>query len=159
MGRKLRNLGSYIFYSLISALVFLFVYSIFFNPSIIEENYNNIKEAISLNNKNIAVQESDLMKMCNAKVNDCINIAEKKYGSNVEILELKEFSDKESAEQFFNTWKEYSSLGYSYYGNGIEKYPVVLISTRFDNSDGSKRPWIFICNNDGVLGSQTSSFC
>ena len=43
----MKEFGKYVFYSAVSAVVFLLIYTIFFNPNVVVDTYENVKDFVS----------------------------------------------------------------------------------------------------------------
>jgi hypothetical protein len=146
---KKKSKGLFFFAIILLAVVVGYIY-FSNNPLIVQfPNWNLGQNQSSTNN---------LAQTCLQKVNDCGQVIKSKYDSSVSILTSKETNSTEEANQFLKTWSPAS------YPSEISSYgvsmPVVLIATRFDNSDGSKTPHVFICQSDGTLESKTTAgFC
>jgi hypothetical protein len=125
--------------------------------------YANSKGIInlgSLNLGNISLSGSQTnAQACIQKVTDCGNIIHLKYSYNVSILNNTIAQNANDANQFLGIWKGSSQSG-SITNYNVSSYPITLVATRFDNSDGTKSPYIFICKSDGNLEEKTNSgFC
>ena len=145
---KKKSKGLFFFAIIILAVVVGYIY------------FSNNPTTFKLPSFNLGNQTSsnNLVTTCIQKVNDCGQIIQSKYDSSVSILTSKETNSTDEASQFLKTWSTAS------YPSDISAYdvsmPVVLIATRFDNSDGSKTPHVFICKSDGTLESKTTAgFC
>ncbi len=121
--------------------------------------YANSKGIINLGSINLGNLTQISSQSCIQKVADCGNINRLKTGSNLTILNSTQAQNANDANQFLSTWKG-SSQSATISNYNVSSYPVALVATRFDNSDNSKVPYVFICKSDGNLEEATrSSFC
>lgn len=169
------ELTSYIFYSAVSAVVFLLIYSIWFNPSLAINTYEDTKNFIfdKIDNVKINLPDSNdleskkedvLVKTCKNSFNTCSSIFSKKYGGSVSIIEIERFDDKENAEEFYHVWKGFGqiSVKYEYDIFGLDEYntPLVLIASKV-KGDLGQLPLVLVCNSNGdfVEGSKAKLLC
>lgn len=114
--------------------------------------YANSQGIIHLNLPNLGnlsfSNQSGLVESCMQKVNACGEVINSKYGANVTLLKQEEIGNANDANAFLKVWKGVSQSG-DILTYDISSYPITLIATRFDNSDGSKTPYIFMCKSDG----------
>lgn len=110
---------------------------------------------INLNNFTSSLNSNSLIQICNQKVTNCGQIISEKYESNLTILKTSQFNTSLGADSFLKTWGSGSqSSDISYYD---ANFPVILVATRLDNSDGSKTPHVFVCKSDGTLEDKSSA--
>lgn len=120
--------------------------------------YANSKGIIHLNLPsfgNFSLFGNSPVNACIQKVNDCGDIINSKYGSNISLLKESQVQTSEDANQFLSTWKGLSQSG-DISSYNISLYPIVLIATRFDNTDNSKSPYVFICKSDGSFEEKST---
>ena len=164
---KMKELAQYILYSIISAVIFLLLYSLWFNPSIISNSYENIKEKVSdlsSSKSNLLPEEDPLTKKCRESFNTCSSIFMEKYGGSVSIIEIERFDKKETAEEFYNTWKGMGQIGIGYevgvFSNSEYDLPIVLVASKAKDA-GGQLPIVIVCNSTGELaeGSKMRLLC
>ncbi|MFZ1971071.1 MAG: hypothetical protein WAU65_02745 [Candidatus Nanoarchaeia archaeon] len=97
---------------------------------------------------------SNSVQACVQKVNNCSSIINLKYGTNVTVLNDSQAQSASDANSFLSTWKGSSQQG-NISSYNVTAYPIVLVATRFDNSNG-KSPYVFICKSDGNLEEKSS---
>jgi hypothetical protein len=124
--------------------------------------YANSKGIINLGSiklGNFSLAGTGTSGSCVQKVTDCGKIVLLKYNSNTTILSNSQANNENDASQFLRTWGgQGQSSSLSNYN--VSSYPINLVAVRFDTSDGSKSPYVFICKSDGNLEETTrSSFC
>jgi len=96
-----------------------------------------------------------LIQKCNQQVENCGNVIKAKYESSLAILKNVKVNTTLGANEFLKTWGPASQVSsISYYDSN---FPVVLVATRMDNSDGSKTPHVFVCKSDGTLEEKSIS--
>lgn len=100
--------------------------------------------------------QDNLIQTCTQKINSCSNVINSKFGSNVSILNSSQVQTASNANNFFSTWKSKVQSG-DISSYNVTSYPIVMFATRFDNSDGTKSPYVFICKSDGNLEEKSSS--
>ncbi len=123
---------------------------------IIYANSKGIINLGSLNFGNFSMSGNQSGTACIQKVNSCGSIINQKYGSNVNVLNSTIAQNANDANQFLATWKS-SSESASIATYNVSSYPITLVATRFDNTDGTKTPYVFICKSDGNLEEKTNS--
>ncbi|MBU0962569.1 MAG: hypothetical protein KKD48_01550 [Nanoarchaeota archaeon] len=95
--------GSFIIGSVVSAIIFLIIYSIWFSPQNIGSFYEKLKSSVQTNTQQIKQQDS-LMTSCLNDINQKLNILKQKYDANVWILEYKKFETNEEAKEYLDMW-------------------------------------------------------
>jgi hypothetical protein len=125
--------------------------------------YANSKGIINLNLPNLGnlsfSNQSGLVEGCMQKVNACGTIINSKYGAMVNLLKQTQIGNADDANAFLKTWKSSAQSGdISTYS--LSSYPITMIATRFDNSDSTKTPYVFICKSDGSFEeTSTAGLC
>ncbi|MCK9544605.1 MAG: hypothetical protein M0R03_21500 [Novosphingobium sp.] len=107
--------------------------------------------------------EDSLVTKCKTSYNSCKSVATQKYDMSISLIKSEKFNDKDSAEEFYNTWKgplqgelKYALGSYSS-NNNIENYlPIVLFASKV-SGPGGQLPVVLICNSDGNLISSSKS--
>jgi len=103
--------------SIISAIRFLIIYSLWFNPAIITSTYNRIKSSVGTNIKS-QVEQDPSVSSCLNQINKKLEIQKEKsvIKTNIYIKEYKKFSTKNEAENYL---KEWGFSNYSLYHEGL----------------------------------------
>ncbi len=98
----------YIFYSIIGSLIFLFLYSLWFNPSMIDNLWENVKDKVKDSSINL-----DLQKEEDVSITTCLNEIRRKFEidetkapikTRHNIKEYKKFNNNSDAENYLNEW-------------------------------------------------------
>lgn len=112
----------YVLYSIIGAIIFLLIYSIWFNPSII----TNVKDSLSSSIKIKTLSEESFP--CKESLQEYIKIQRIRRGSSLKInlQEAKEFNSKEELANYFKKW-----------GGGESKMDVVESIKMLDCDGGN----------------------
>ncbi len=92
-------------------------------------------------------KEDQLIEDCKNSFKECKSIGIKKYGWSISLSETEKFYNKETAEEFYNTWSILFGMGQE-----LElDYPIVLFAYSMKSGEISiKIPSIVICE-DGEL--------
>jgi hypothetical protein len=110
----------------------------------------------NLGNLSISGNQSSMIENCMQKVNACGTIINSKYGATVNLLKQTQIGNADDANAFLKTWKGTTQSGdISTYS--LSSYPITMIATRFDNSDSTKTPYVFICKSDGTFEDKTTA--
>src|SRR3989344_6033398 len=105
MVRKHNEFIKYVFYSVISAVIFLLIYSIWFNPQIITNFTNSIKSNMKLS----TTSQSDFP--CIDALNEFIEIKRQiRTDLNINLVEAKKFINKTEAEKELVKWSSGANL-------------------------------------------------
>lgn len=155
----------FIFYSIISTLIFLLVYSFLFYPGMISESYEitkdkivdtgytisnnlNIKSSSTLQNTDTSSSSKD---SCRQQFNYYSNIGKGKYNVRSSITSVQIINNQNEADEFDVL---YSGLLFSFgriAENKIDSYPIVAISGNMKNQLGETFPIIIVCDNSGKI--------
>jgi len=113
----------------------------------------------NLGNLSTSGNQSSMVENCIQKVKACGEIINSKFGSTVNILKQTQIGNAIDANFFLKTWKGVSQSGdISTYS--LSSYPITMIATRFDNTDSTKTPYVFICKSDGSFEeTSTAGLC
>ncbi len=91
---------------------------------------------------------------CIDNINKCGKIINSKYDATVTILQSTKTNSTAEANNFLKTWGTSSQTAdINSYGAGST---AILVATRFNNPDGSKKPLVFVCKPDGGLTSRST---
>ncbi len=127
------------------ALVVLIIVAIFFA---------NSKGIIHLNLPSLNLGGQSVAQTCVQSVQTCGGVIKSKYGTTVTILNSSEVQSGIQANKYLKVWGSSQSTDIAYYQ--VKTYPIGLVATRFDKSDGTKTPYVFVCNSTGSLESKSS---
>jgi len=91
-------------------------------------------------------------------LNTCIDVASKKYGIRINLIEKLKVTDNDEANEFYDTWKGPFQLGLTYSVNGYTgnkdiNYPLVLFATSAIGPMG-QIPVVVICTSSGDITSE-----
>ena len=154
----------------IGAIIFFTIYSIWINPSFLQNFDKDSNNTIYRRLENSRELKDNLIAKCKEDFNNCGEVVSLKYGSSFKILKIEEFEDKTKAEDFFYTWGSYGSfannfnyilsanypLGDPYSISSIDAVaPIVLIAVRVTGADGQQTPTIAFCDKEGKLTKYT----
>lgn len=153
----MNELIKFILYSVLSTVIFLFIYSAVFYPEAITNMFDNIFPTDS--NPNIKYidnkSNNNLYDNPDTMVSSCIEDFEKyskvgidKYGFKYTIMKLKEVDNEEDAVEIYNLYSNPMSnfhMTKQYYESDLE-YPLVIIAFKIEDKGGSL-PFSIICNN------------
>jgi hypothetical protein len=110
---------------------------------------------LNLGNFSFSGNQSSLINSCADKVNACGQIINSKYSISVNVLNKAQMENATDANAFLSTWKGVTQPG-DISDYNISSYPIILIATRFDNSDSTKTPYVFICKSDGSFEEKSA---
>lgn len=116
--------------------------------------FANSKGIIHLNLPSLNLGSSSVTQSCTQAVQACSNVIKSKFGTTVTVLNSSEIQTGIQANKFLKTWGSSQSTDIAYYK--VSTYPIALVATRFDKSDGSKAPYVFVCNSTGSLESKST---
>lgn len=164
----------FIVYSVIGAIIFMVVYSLWFNPSLLSSKYEDIKEEFSensitgnvINTENHGAEEpnsEDLaISKCRNEYNKYSKVAEEKYEQlDYSLLKIEKINNKEEAKEFdllyggslSSTLEKYSIFS----SNNIDydfDYPIIAISAKLKinvENQINSMPQIFYCESNGKM--------
>jgi len=162
----MKEFGKYVFYSAVSAIVFLLIYIALFQPSSIVNTYEDIKDSISerasnvqeentQNDSNPVVNRLSSMDKCQNNYEKYSKIGENKYGFDHSLIEIRKINSKSEAAEFWDLYKNAFSptfevmeqLGIQ---NNIQVYPITMVATRITSND-IVAPIVIICDHNGEL--------
>jgi len=119
MKNRAHDWKGFIIGSIVSAIIFLIIYSLWFNPTIITSTYDRIKSSVGTNVRN-QVEQDPSVSSCLSQINRKLDIMKEKSPIKISIYvkEYKKFSTKNEAENYLKEWEfsDYSlyheDLGY-----------------------------------------------
>ncbi len=133
---RANGLLSFIFYSAISAIVFLIIYSLFFTPEIFFDSYDNIKQNIfkmdisktNINNLNAEtiIKQNNCLKQIDKKIE--ITKEKSLVKLTTKIREYQTFDNTEDALNFLEEW-EYINGDPLYLGSNAFNFPEFYSNT------------------------------
>ena len=152
------NFISYVFYSIVSAVIFLLVYSVFFAPQMISEGWEITKDKTSdivdkisetnLNPNSVTGNAVNEQKSgCLEQINRKIEIAKEKSAVRLttNIKEYETFDNTQDALDYLESWEYLVSEGeYSYKLANSFRFPI------FYNVDYSNSPPIEIIDYENI---------
>ena len=113
----------------------------------------NLPFNLTLGNSN-QTSSNPQIQTCINNINKCGKVISSKYDATVTILQSTETNSTGDANDFLKTWGTATQAAdINQYGAGV---PAILVATRFNNPDGSKKPQVFVCKSDGSLTSMST---
>lgn len=98
-----------------------------------------------------AIPNSDLLSKCKSDFNYYVDIAEKKHGVSISLLDSKEVPDEDSLKSFYTLWGSEMDMNMDLQYNWEElDYPMVLLGIKFEGIRGQV-PMVIACGSDGKL--------
>ena len=126
------------------------------NPQLVDDVKEKIKTIyISVTNQPPIKNETNstkqintptLISKCTRSFNECKSITTRKYGISISLLEIERFNDKETAMEFYTTWKGILT----FLDLSKEEFPLVLLALTVTHPEG-KIPSVIVCNEEGEL--------
>lgn len=129
------------------------------SPIITANNYMKVNPVIAQPSLPPApIKKDNLMSKCEEAFNTCIDVASKKYGIRINLIEKLKVTDNDEANEFYDTWKGPFQLGLTYSVNGYTgnkdiNYPLVLFATSAIGPMG-QIPVVVICTSSGDITSE-----
>ena len=167
--RKILNneFVKFVLYSILGAIIFLLIYSLWFNPGSVERTFDNIKEAVSEGVSNIqsstspnsslsdlGSEELFILSKCRQQYEEYSRIGEQKYDVDYTIIKIQEINSESEAEEF---WELYGGplqttfkITKSLYGWEFNVYPIIMIGSSVRGPEMTM-PVVLICDHNGDL--------
>ena len=142
----------------VGAVIFMAIYSLWTNPSLITEFKESMQSSLKLFSSNS--EQDPLIRKCMESFDQCKNIGENKYEMNIKLQDQSKFQNISEAEIFFKMWSDVRQ------GMGIKWYisqqdlPIVLFATKInikDDDQESTYPYVVFCNSKGQIIDKTKS--
>ena len=157
MARRYSEFAQFVFYSIVGAVIFLLIYSLWFNTGSVERTFENIKEAVSNQitavQANNSLEEAGIVAKCRSQYNEYSGIGEQKYDVDYSLIEIKKIQSEQEAAEF---WGLYSFMGSNFemskmiYGWEFNVFPIVMIAAKVRGSEGTL-PIVLICDHNGDI--------
>lgn len=151
----------FVFYSVVSAIMFLLVYSFFFYPEMISEGYEVTRDKVvgvgnvisqDFKSDNVVSDNPDSQSsitLCRSEYKKYSKIGEDKYGVRYTLGTIKVINNPTEAEEFNQL--------YSGFGSGmievdkISVYPITAIASKSVNYLGETFPAISVCDDNNEM--------
>ncbi len=159
--KKRSGFLSFIVYSVISALIFILIFSIFFYPESVKEFFEESKETISErvftlssedyeknNTQNLSNVPISIVSKCRSQYIHYSNIGESKYDVDYDIITIKKIWDEEELKEFNELYSFLLSPPPSLQTSS--NYPVVGIAATL-SGPGGQIPLVVNCDYKGDL--------
>ena len=91
--------------SVVSTIIFLLIYSLWFNPTIVTSTFDRIKSSVGTNIQS-SVEKDPSVNECLSQINRKLTIMKEKspIKVNLYVKEYKKFTTKNEAENYLNEW-------------------------------------------------------
>ena len=155
----------FIFYSVLSAIIFLLIYSFFFTPGMTSDAWEVTKDTVSdLGDKISGIPKTDNLingninqelkpisfeSKCKAQYDKYYKIGEQKYGVRYKISTIKTINNLEEANEFDSLYSGFGAVAISQ--GDIKVYPITAIASSSKNNLGETYPVISICDHNGDM--------
>lgn len=164
----MKDTGKQIVWLVIGAIVFMIVYTLWTNPSMITNFFYRVQNNLPSSLENNGTQTDSLVSSCTASLNSCREILNKKYGASFSVIETEKFEVGSEAQEFYATWGGFGQTDldtslrlYNNANTPIESnYPLVLFALRI-SGQGGQMPLVAICDKSGTIIKLTKQqlFC
>lgn len=160
MARKYSEFAQFVFYSIIGAVIFLLIYSFWFNPEYAERTFENIKEAVSSKiadvQANNSMEEVGIITKCRSQYNEYSRIGEEKWGADIRLITIEKVNNISERDDFYNLYGTSSIILFPNIKEETKVFPIVLIATSMSYPDqGYSYPVIIQCDHNGDITDES----